>query len=203
MCPVGRPRPRCIAIKLSAPAASGAQAYPPRTPSSAGWKMKRIVPRSFCRADESISASARPTAACPSCPQECESPALTEAKPSAAGRCEASALSAVSTQSMSKRMTVSGPHPQRSSAQRPVYSPMRESVSAGAPCSSARRFSARASAARPMTRDGSINSSAKRTLQPSRASTSAHTAVVRNSAQPRSGYLWKSRRRDIISSMIF
>ena len=54
-----------------------------------------------------------------------------------------------------------------------------------------------------MTSSGSIKSFAKRTFQPVFSRIPAIAAVVLNSAQPLSGYLWKSRRRSVIFSFIF
>ncbi len=140
------------------------------------------------------SARVIPTAAWPSCAQACMLPLFTDLKPQMTGKCSGSSVSVVSTLSMSKRSAVNGPgHPVSTSATRPVSPLIFFMISGDAPCLMALSSWASLSVPRPITLVGSMRSPVKRMSIPAAASASAIFDVVLYSAQPVSGYLWRSR----------
>ncbi len=178
----------CAARKYFTPSTTPARTIgrAPRTPSSPGWKMSRMLCRRRSRRRASSRATPSPMAAWPSCAQAWHSPALSEAKPSRAGKCASSGLSSTSTASMSKRRAVSVGRSGRTSATRPVIPPILSSHAGLAPCCRAVSRRARCTAASgvPMRDAASDMASPRSTAYPAPDSFSARNAVVQNSESP-------------------
>ena len=174
-------------------------ALAPRTPSSAGWKTKRMRPQSASRLAVTQRASVRPVAACMSWPQECMRPGRSDAKPRSTGRRPGSSDSETHTQSISKRKTVRGPgRPVSIVVAAPVQPSSEVRNASGTPASSARLCAASTLAAsRPITASGSMRSAPVTTSQPMAFRAETTVQVDSNSVQPSSGRLCRRLRQSV------
>ncbi len=126
-------------------------------------------------------------------------PALQEANPSANGRCSGACSSITSSASISTRKAITGPgRPVSKVATMPQKPPEKcDSHCGSAPWLSARCSCCASTSAegRPIRASASITSLPSLSGYPSRCSSSATRVAVRNSNQPDSAYLCRSRRR--------
>ena len=142
--PKGSPGQRCNAKmeETSSATPSSTMTLPPPPPSSAGWKMNFTVPPSRSLIPDSAWAAPTSMLVCPSWPQACILPSVSEAK----GR---PVSSRIGSASMSARSATVGPSPSPSSVATMPFSATPVSTSRGRPSRAARTFPAVFSVSKP------------------------------------------------------